>query len=473
MTLVEIAIVTALATGIAFIPNRIWRGWLILITSTITIYVLQPAVPLRNFGFWYPTMVMALILGTWLIVRPRESSISRQDRAALLVTVILMILIDLSRRFPQSLQIVAGGSPPLTTFIAAMLILMALAWFLSFWSWVRRAAPWLIAGIILAFFLTQKSLTIGLSFSKGMRLVSGQSVELASPLDLTWLGYSYIAFRLLHVIQDWKSGRLPSLEYRNFISYVLFFPALVAGPIDRVERFQGDIESTIRPSVQNLLEGGRRIILGCFKKFVLADALALLAMNEVNAPLVQSTGWAWILLYAYSFRLLLDFSGYTDIAIGLGNVMGFTLPENFQRPYLKADLTSFWNSWHITLAQWFRSYVFNPLTRGLRGVISREYTWFVILSGQMVTMTLIGLWHGFTWNFAIWGIWHGLGLFVHNRWVSYRRQTITNARSGRFASMQRVVGILMTFNFVSLGWVWFALPTLSMSLQTLHRLFGL
>ncbi len=122
-----------------------------------------------------------------------------------------------------------------------------------------------------------------------------------------------------------------------------------------------------RPGVEDLLQGGLRIATGCFKKFVLADALSLFALNEVNAPLLKSSGWAWLLLYAYSFRLLLDFSGYTDIAIGLGSVMGFSLPENFHRPYLKADLTSFWNSWHITLAQWFRAYVFNPLTRALRG----------------------------------------------------------------------------------------------------------
>ena len=135
-------------------------------------------------------------------------------------------------------------------------------------------------------------------------------------------------------------------------------------------------------------------------------------------PYVKGAGWMWLFLYAYSFRIYFDFSGYTDIAIGMGRLLGVRLPENFAAPYLKSNIALFWNSWHMTLTQWFRSYVFNPLTRGLRSASTPPPMWLIILVTQASTMVLIGLWHGITWSFAAWGMWHALGLFIHNRWVS-------------------------------------------------------
>lgn len=473
MSLVEIGILAAIAAGISLIPNRNWRSWFIFGVSSLTIYALQPAVALRHFAFWFPTIAIGLVFCSWLVLRPGGASISRQDRVAFVLTLALLFGIDLSGRLPLGTWLVSGGSPSPGTLMAGLFGLAGIGWFISRSPDGKRAALWALALSIIGLFVAQKWNPAGVSLSRGIRLFTSQSTELASSGDITWLGYSYIAFRILHVIRDRQAGRILDLGYRDFVIYVLFFPALVAGPIDRVERFKKDLESTLRPGAEDLLQGGLRIARGCFKKFVLADALALFALNELNAPFVQSGGWAWILLYAYSFRLLLDFSGYTDIAIGLGRLMGFSLPENFQRPYLKADLTAFWNSWHITLAQWFRAYVFNPLTRSLRGRISGEFTWLVILLGQFVTMALIGLWHGVTWNFAIWGAWHGMGLFVHNRWTAYRRGRGTTATPGRFAIVQHALGILFTFHFVTLGWVWFALPNVDMSFQTLQKLLGL
>jgi alginate O-acetyltransferase complex protein AlgI len=107
-----------------------------------------------------------------------------------------------------------------------------------------------------------------------------------------------------------------------------------------------------------------------FKKFVIADALALIALNDMLATQVNSTGWMWVHLYAYAFQIYFDFSGYTDIAIGIGRLVGINLPENFLSPYTKPSLTQFWNNWHITLTQWFRSYFFNPFNRWMRGIKS-------------------------------------------------------------------------------------------------------
>jgi alginate O-acetyltransferase complex protein AlgI len=289
---------------------------------------------------------------------------------------------------------------------------------------------------------------------------------------LRWLGFSYIAFRLLHTIRDRQSGRLPVVSLSEYLVYVIFFPALTAGPIDRIERFVGDLRQPLTLTADDLGEAGKRLALGLFKKFAIADVLAMIALNPTNALQVRSSGWAWVLLYAYAFQIFFDFSGYTDIAIGLGRLLGFKLPENFKAPYLKANLTQFWNNWHMTLTQWFRAYFFNPVTRTFRSARKPLPIPVIILITQVATMVLIGLWHGVTWNFVFWGLWHGLGLFFHNRWSELTRKPFA-ALPSRFQSMLNVGGVFLTFNFVALGWIFFALPEPSISLQFVRTLFGL
>jgi D-alanyl-lipoteichoic acid acyltransferase DltB (MBOAT superfamily) len=214
-----------------------------------------------------------------------------------------------------------------------------------------------------------------------------------------------------------------------------------------------------------------RILVGIFKKFALADSLALLALNGQNAAQVASTGWTWLLLYAFALRIYFDFSGYTDIALGLGRLAGITLPENFSAPYLKTNLTAFWNSWHITLAQWFRAYVFNPFTRALRA--RRLPIAAIILAGQLLTMLLIGLWHGFTLNFALWGLWHGAGLFLHNRWADWSRgRPLKGVERRPIQPLLKFGGWFLTFHYVVLGWVWFALPEFEQAVGVFKVMFG-
>jgi D-alanyl-lipoteichoic acid acyltransferase DltB (MBOAT superfamily) len=257
------------------------------------------------------------------------------------------------------------------------------------------------------------------------------------------------------------------------MTYSIFFPAIASGPIDRVERFLPDLRSQTPLSAESLRAGGERIAAGIFKKFVIADTLAIVALNSASAAQIHSALWMWFTLYAYAFRIYFDFSGYIDIALGLGRWMGFSLPENFNRPYLQSNLTAFWNSWHITLAQWFRSYFFNPLTRALRS--SRTLpVWVVILVAQLATMVLIGLWHGVTWNFAVWGVWHGAGLFVHNRWGEWSRDRVARLESRpAWKKTYTALSTLVTFHYVVLGWVWFALPSMESSGRVFLRLFGI
>jgi D-alanyl-lipoteichoic acid acyltransferase DltB (MBOAT superfamily) len=327
--------------------------------------------------------------------------------------------------------------------------------------------------LILLLFLILKTEAWGQAVSAWLRARTGQDIGLASPLDLGWLGLSYVAFRLLHTLRDRMTGRLPALSLREYITYVIFFPAFTAGPIDRVQRFVQDLRNGNHREAESLIQGGERIVVGVFKKFVLADSLALIALNARNVAQANTAGHVWLLLYAYSFQIFLDFSGYTDIAIGLGRLLDIKLPKNFSRPYLKENLTIFWNSWHITLAQWFRAYFFNPLTRAIRASRARLPVPLIIVAGQLSTMCLIGLWHGVTWNFLAWGAWHGVGLFIHNRWSDWMRARLGGriSRPG-LQRLGQVVGVLLTFHFVTLGWVWFALPTPSQSLQVFAKLVG-
>jgi D-alanyl-lipoteichoic acid acyltransferase DltB (MBOAT superfamily) len=357
--------------------------------------------------------------------------------------------------------------------------------------------------------------------SAGLRALMGQEASLATATDLRWLGFSYVAFRLVSTLRERQNGRLPLVTLQEYVIYVIFFPAYTAGPIDRLDRFIKDLRggspgsgSATAGNQRNVPSGsatagnqrsapsgsatasdqkvnagnqktpavnlsgdyliaGERLVMGLFKKFVVADGLALVALNAGNAAQVGSAGWTWVLLYAYSLQIFFDFSGYTDIAIGLGRLLGIALPENFNAPYLKPNLTQFWNNWHMTLTQWFRAYYFNPFTRWLRTGGRKVSAVVIIFVTQITTFVLIGLWHGITWNFVLWGAWHGLGLFVQNRYSEWVRPHLPDlsARPALKRSLA-VAGGLLTFHYVALGWVWFALPSTGLSWQVFLKLFG-
>jgi D-alanyl-lipoteichoic acid acyltransferase DltB (MBOAT superfamily) len=327
--------------------------------------------------------------------------------------------------------------------------------------------------LLIGILVILKTPALSLQTSIFLRTLTNRSVENASFTDLRWLGISYIAFRLIHVLRDRQTGRLPELSLSEFATYVVFFPSLAAGPIDRAERFVQDLRKEFILTQDQTLWAGQRLVMGLFKKFVIADTLALISLNDLLATQVSSPGWMWLIVYAYAFQIYFDFSGYTDIAIGIAGLVGVKLPENFAAPYLRPNLTQFWNSWHMTLTQWFRSYFFNPFNRWMRSHKSIP-PWTMILFGQVVTMSLIGLWHGVTLNFVLWGLWHGLGLFVQNRWSDFIRTRFPNLQEDlRLKSALQIGGIVLTFHFVVLGWVLFALSQPSLSWQVIRKLFGI
>jgi D-alanyl-lipoteichoic acid acyltransferase DltB (MBOAT superfamily) len=397
----------------------------------------------------------------------------RQNLFGVSIVIGLGTLIDLSRYFLAD-PIFTATTPPQFVIYLAFLIGLGIA--LPSFGWTAHRYRWVIGGVILlliAILVVLKTPALSLGTSIFLRALANRPVENAASTDLRWLGFSYIAFRLIHVLRDKQMGRLPDLSLPEFATYVVFFPALAAGPIDRAERFTQDLQNDVALTQDETLVAGQRIFLGLFKKFVIADTLAIIALNDALATQVRTAGWMWVIVYAYTFQIYFDFSGYTDIAIGIARLVGIRLPENFAAPYLKPNLTQFWNSWHMSLTQWFRAYFFNPFNRWMRGFRNLP-VWVMILSGQMATMLLIGLWHGITLNFIFWGLWHGIGLFLQNRWSDFIRTHYSNAgQDSRLQPALQVGGILLTFHFVALGWVFFALSHPAHSWLVFQILFGI
>jgi len=475
MTLTYIIIFTAVALFLGLVMRNRWRVYALMGVSVLAVYLLQPPLPVRGLDFWFATFTLLLTFLGWLLTKTSGRLRDRTNLIALAILAAILLGADLTRYLAPGWSLSATPPPRLGLLLAflglAALLLVGVA------DLKRRAQKFLlVAGIVLliGIFLILKVPSLAMAASGLLRLALGRAGTNAAATDLRWLGFSYIAFRMLHTLRDRQSGRLPEVTLPEYITYVIFFPALTAGPIDRIERFIEDLRQPIRLSAEDLALAGKRLVIGLFKKFVLADSLALIALNTVNALQTRTTGWLWMLLYAYTFQILFDFSGYTDIAIGIGGFLGFHLPENFANPYLKPNLTQFWNSWHMTLTQWFRAYFFNPVTRALRTARHRWPIPAIILVTQVGTMLLIGFWHGVTWNFVLWGLWHGVGLFLQNRWSEFIHPRLAGLEDHRWLNVSlSVLSTILTFQYIALGWVWFALPDLAISWQVFLKLFGL
>lgn len=479
MSLVSILLLISLSFCVFVLclsaKTRQLRNPILLILSIGVIFWLQPALAIRGLDFWLPVATLTITASGWVITsKPEERSLrANLITAALILGTVLLIALT---RYLGVTGILTPSRPPQSGVV--FIALVAASAFVFFIALIQKSGKRALLSIgivfILILFVLLKLPALTVWISSLLRDWGGQSRELASALDLRWLGFSYIAFRLIHTMRERQSGRLPVMALDEFFIYILFFPAVSAGPIDRSERFIKDLRQPFSPGAEALGAAGKRLVLGLFKKFVLADVLAIIALNSTNANQLQSTSWTWLIVYAYALQIFFDFSGYTDIAIGMGHLMGIRLPENFNAPYLKPNLTQFWNNWHMTLTQWFRAYIFNPVTRKLRSGEHPAPVWLVILCTQLMTMVLIGLWHGITLNFVLWGLWHGLGLFIQNRWSDWTKPL--SARIQEHPWLNRTVTVittLLTFQFVALGWVWFALPSTSLSIQVFTRLFGM
>jgi D-alanyl-lipoteichoic acid acyltransferase DltB (MBOAT superfamily) len=284
--------------------------------------------------------------------------------------------------------------------------------------------------------------------------VSLPFVEVALPIAI-----SFLTFHALSYIIDVYRGVLkPTRSLLDILFYIAFFPHLVAGPIVRAKNF---LAQTVRPSNPADIALGASVILivgGLFKKVVVANYLGTEFVDPIfQNPAAQSRLDLLLGTYAYGLQIYCDFSAYTDIAIGVANLLGYQFPQNFNQPYRALSVQDFWRRWHMTLSAWLRDYLYIPLG-GNRG--GRLATYRNIL----ITMGLGGLWHGASWNFVIWGLLHGAALVVE------RALGITNADRPRRRWPQWLAW-LVTFHFVCLTWVFFRSATLGDSMDYFRTLF--
>ena len=277
--------------------------------------------------------------------------------------------------------------------------------------------------------------------------------------QVAFLGMSYLALRWIHLIVDTCSGAIEEVDLKTYLCYVLFFPSLVAGPIDRYQRFSKDLHHFQKISSSQALKIVERIITGAFKKTVIANTLLTLSLSDIDPTDLLEMSQSKILLSSviYGFALYFDFSGYSDIAIGIGSLFGFTLPENFNRPYLSTNIQDFWNRWHMTFMDWLRDYIFFPLSRFLRGVPLLKADGLRNILAVTMTFLVAGVWHGSGVHLFWYGLYLAGGYIAFAIWRVILRQSLTSKQLAAYDAsvVVRLSGTLVTFLFMTFAWFFY------------------
>jgi alginate O-acetyltransferase complex protein AlgI len=317
--------------------------------------------------------------------------------------------------------------------------------------------PYMVASLVLNFGL--------LGFFKYFNFFTGSAnVALASlGLHLPHLeiilpiGISFFTFESMSYTFDVYRGTLvPCSRLIDFALFIAFFPRLVAGPIIRASQFLPQLQRPLVLEWTDVQAGSLIFLSGLVKKLLLADHLAPFADRVFAQPLLYDSPTAWLAVAAYALQIYYDFSGYSDMAVGLARIFGFELPINFSAPYGARNLTEFWRRWHISLSTWLRDYVYISLGGNRRGTL-RTYV------NLIATMLLGGLWHGASWNFVLWGGLHGLGLAIH-KWCAIRFPRL---------SLPAPLAHGLTVLCVLLLWVPFRAADWNTCMAMYHQLAGL
>ncbi len=293
--------------------------------------------------------------------------------------------------------------------------------------------------------------------------ISRGKIAVAIPHLLIPLAISFFTFEFVHFLVDVYLGKIVDFDVRKFATFAMFYPTLVAGPIKRYQNFAPQIDHMWRPTPLFVAANVYRVILGLAKKSIIADSMTPLTQPLLTPGAPYHTGDYWIAMFAYTAKIYFDFTGYSDIAIGMAGLLGFQILENFDRPYWSPNISLFWRRWHISLSSWIRDYIFIPLGGSRHNKV-------VTMINLAFVMAVAGLWHGAQWHFVVWGLWHGLGLAVHRVWSLTVAKTkfVLNFQPGLAAS----VSIATTFAFVMFGWVLFASPTLAAAMGAVAGMFG-
>jgi alginate O-acetyltransferase complex protein AlgI len=338
--------------------------------------------------------------------------------------------------------------------IAPILVTTVLTYFFGLWIENRKGNPALCRKI---FFLSLLPPVGGLVFYKYQHLLVTSAGQIIGGGTGQWLqdhalqpflplAISFFTFEFVHYLTDVYRGSPAVRDPFKFGIFCVFFPSLVSGPIKRFQPFLAQLgEGLERPAPPKALLGLAQVLLGFFKKLVVADnATMVIHLLEKRTDL--HFGPVCLLMALLSVRILFDFSGYSDIAIGLGKIIGLDLPPNFNFPYISRNISEFWRRWHISLSSWIRDYIYISMGGNRKG-LARQFL------NLMVTFFLCGLWHGASWHFGIWGLYHGAGMVLHNL---FEKSKVGGA--WKSLPISRFVDIAVTNVFVAYGWLIFFYP---------------
>lgn len=320
-----------------------------------------------------------------------------------------------------------------------------------------HAKKWLITGIIVnvALLFCYKYLDFFIqAFTPGpVPELTPEQKELARVV--LPVGISFYTFHQLSMLRDiYRDRTLPKVSIVNMSLYVALFPQLVAGPIVRYKDIIYQIHGR-RETIDMLYRGVQRFLIGLFKKVIIANTCASLADTIMEQDVSSiSAGAAWLGITAYTLQIYFDFSGYSDMAIGLGRLFGFNLPENFNLPYIATSIKEFWRRWHISLSTWFRDYVYIPLGGSKKGPV-RTYV------NLMLVFLLTGFWHGASWSFLFWGFFHGVFLLIER--LGFDKV---------LDKLPRFVGWSYTMLVVMIGWVFFRIEAFGDAALYVERMFS-
>jgi alginate O-acetyltransferase complex protein AlgI len=273
------------------------------------------------------------------------------------------------------------------------------------------------------------------------------------------IGISFYTFEsITYSVDVYRGIHKPLTKYWNYQLYIILFPKLIAGPIVRYHDIAEQIENRFsEETINNVLQGFYRFSIGLGKKVLIANQMGLYADKIMGGGVSDlSTLEAWVGVLAYTFQIYFDFSGYSDMAIGLCKMVGFKIPENFSNPYTSTSITEFWRKWHISLGKWMKNYLYIPLggSRSPKKWMTYRNLWLVFVFS--------GLWHGASWTFIVWGIYHGCFIIMEKGvW-------------GRVAqNFGKTLSTVITFLLVTVGWVFFRMETIQDSFYYLHKMFSL
>lgn len=276
------------------------------------------------------------------------------------------------------------------------------------------------------------------------------------------VGISFFTFQSLsYTIDVYRREIKPLTNLLDYAFYVSFFPQLVAGPIVRARDFIPQIRRPLFVSNEMLGRGIFLIVSGLFKKAVISDYISVNFVERIfDNPTLYSGVENLMGVYGYALQIYCDFSGYSDMAIGIALLLGFHFNINFDSPYKSASVTEFWRRWHISLSSWLRDYLYISLGGNRKGKV-RQYV------NLIITMFLGGLWHGASWNFVLWGVLHGVALAVHKFWMS-----LTGRKKGEQShGIRRFFGVVVTFHFVCFCWIFFRNADFATSVDMLRQIF--